>query len=168
MNTFLQNLNDRLNALDDRLSRFLGDTGSRLDERLDKLEARLDRLEERIEKSGDQVRQKFSEIDLMMSGSGESVLASIAVGRRELKSLSYQQEQISQELEALEQRLEALEILRGRTRELNRLAVLVRVIADTPGGLYAWGVVFLGLLLVSEAIVLALGLPALAQRILGL
>lgn len=168
MNSFLQNFNDRLNGLDDRLSEQVKDAESRLDERLDKLEGRLDRLDERIEKASDQVRLKFGEIDLILSGSGESVLASLAVGRREVKNLKHQQGQVSQEFKALEKRLEVLETLRGRTRELQRLAALVRLIGNTPGGLYAWGAIAIGLLLATEAIVIALGLPILVQGILGL
>jgi chromosome segregation ATPase len=168
VNSFLQNFNDRLDALDARLFKQLGDAESRLDERLDKLELRLDRLDERIDKSSDQVRQKFGDIDLILSGSGDSVLASLAVGRHEVKSLKHRQGQVSQEFKALEKRLEVLETLRGRTRELQRLAALVRVIGDTPGGLYAWGAIFVGLLLATEAIVIALGLPILVQGILGL
>lgn len=143
MQSFFNNFNERLNSLEDRLGEQIQAVESRLGERIGKLE-------------------------LLTHGSGDSFLAVAARGTAEMRALASRQVELREEVRQNLSRLEDLESLRGQIRELKQIAVIARLVTRTPGGIYTWSGLFVGLLMATEAVVLALGLPVLVREILGL
>lgn len=143
MQSFLNNFNDRLNDLEDRLGEQIKAAETRLGERIGKLE-------------------------LLTNGSGDSFLAVASRAKGEIRSLAFRQTELREEVRQNLARLEDLESLRGQIRELKQIAAIAHLVTRTPGGVYTWSVLFVGLLLIVDSIVVAFGFDAIVRGLLGL
>ncbi|MCG9886496.1 MAG: hypothetical protein MH825_13185 [Cyanobacteria bacterium] len=143
MQSFLNNFNERLRDLEDRLGEQMQAMETRLGERIGKLE-------------------------ILINGSGDSFLAVSSRAKSEIKALASRQTELREEVRQNLARLEELESLRGQIRELKRIASIAHMVTRTPGGLYTWSVLFIGLLLVVDSFVVAFGFDAIVRGLLGL
>lgn len=143
MQSFLNNFNERLSDLEDRLG--------------EQMQAMEGRLGERI-----------GRIELLTHGSGDSFLAVASRSKVEIKALAVRQVELREEVRQNLARLEELESLRGQIRELKQIAAIAHLVTRTPGGVYTWSVLFVGLLLIVDSIVVAFGFDAIVRGLLGL
>jgi|GEM_PF-5047649 len=154
MQSFLNNFNDRLSDLEDRLG-----------EQIQAMEKRLDDQAKAMEK---RIGERIGKLELLTNGSGDSFLAVTSRVKSEIRSLVFRQTELRDEVRQNLARLEDLESLRGQIRELKQIAAIAHLVTRTPGGVYTWSVLFVGLLLVVDSIVVAFGFDAIVRGLLGL